>query len=336
MYDDEAPNPITSNRSKYYKVAKFPTRNIKTPIVLVYGGSDSLVDINVMLKELPRHTVAKEIPHYEHLDFLWAQSVDVLVFPHVFEALEKHAGTASGTLEGQKERRLRSPGRYRGLLPDSSVPGPRDDDAGDESATAPASLRSKSSRLSKRTSHSRRPMSREGKLTEEGPSLQSSPDSSPSGVPPPSYTVHTEEKPSPIRSRIMSPPPTFRAPTPFSPSSIGGSQLTGQTSTTRPEGWWSSSDELANTELTQPLSPRRRASFTSNGSTASHAGRVGAKGITIGAGTAVTGVVEGEGRGEGSGTGSASGKTSGRSTDGKDDSKPRRPNVLRKKRYTVA
>lgn len=38
MYDDEAPNPITSNRSKYYKVAKFPTKNIKTPIVLVYGG----------------------------------------------------------------------------------------------------------------------------------------------------------------------------------------------------------------------------------------------------------------------------------------------------------
>jgi hypothetical protein len=78
MYDDEAPNPITSNRSKYYKVAKFPTKNIKTPIVLVYGGSDSLVDIKVMLKELPAHTIAKEIPHYEHLDFLWAESVHTL------------------------------------------------------------------------------------------------------------------------------------------------------------------------------------------------------------------------------------------------------------------
>jgi lysosomal acid lipase/cholesteryl ester hydrolase len=62
MYDDEAPNPIISNRSKYYKVAKFPTKNIKTPITLVYGGSDSLVDIKVMLKELPAHTIAKEIP----------------------------------------------------------------------------------------------------------------------------------------------------------------------------------------------------------------------------------------------------------------------------------
>jgi lysosomal acid lipase/cholesteryl ester hydrolase len=336
MYDDESPSPITSNRSKYYKVAKFPTRNIKTPIVLVYGGSDSLVDINVMLRELPRHTVAKEIPHYEHLDFLWAQSVDVLVFPHVFEALEKHAGTASIALEGQKDRRWRSPGRYGGLLADLGVvPGPADgDDAGDESETAPASLRSKSSRLSKRASHSRRPMSREGKLTEQGPSLQSTPESTSNAAPPPSYSVHTEEKPSPIRSRIMSPPPTFRAPTPFSPSSIGGSQLTGQTSTSRPEGWWSSSDELTNTPATQPLSPRRRASFCSDGSTASHSGRVGAKGITIGAGTAVSGIVLGEGRGEGSGAGSGSG--SGKNSGKSDDSKPRRPNVLRKKRYTMA
>ncbi|OCL04390.1 alpha/beta-hydrolase, partial [Glonium stellatum] len=96
MYDDEAPLAIT-NRNKYYKIAKFPTRNIKTPIVLVYGGSDSLVDISVMLKELPRHTQAKEIPHYEHLDFLWASTVDELVFPHVFDALDEYAGSDAGS-----------------------------------------------------------------------------------------------------------------------------------------------------------------------------------------------------------------------------------------------
>lgn len=89
MYDDDVQAPLSlGSVSKYTKVAKFPTRNIKTPIVLVYGGSDSLVDINVMLKELPRHTVATEIPHYEHLDFLWAREVDTLVFPHVLDALE--------------------------------------------------------------------------------------------------------------------------------------------------------------------------------------------------------------------------------------------------------
>ena len=93
MYDDDVQAPLSLVASdRYYKVAKFPTRNIKTPIVLVYGGSDSLVDIKVMLKELPRHTVAKEIPHFEHLDFLWAQDVDTLVFPYVFASLEEYAG----------------------------------------------------------------------------------------------------------------------------------------------------------------------------------------------------------------------------------------------------
>lgn len=92
MYDDDASNAFSIGASnRYYKVAKFPTRNIKTPVVLLYGGSDSLVDIKVMLKELPRHTTAKEIPHFEHLDFLWAQDVDQLVFPHVFDALAYYA-----------------------------------------------------------------------------------------------------------------------------------------------------------------------------------------------------------------------------------------------------
>jgi lysosomal acid lipase/cholesteryl ester hydrolase len=93
MYDDEVQPPLSLGAAdRYYKVAKFPTRNIKTPIVLVYGGSDSLVDIKVMMKQLPRHTVAKEIPHFEHLDFLWAHEVHTLVFPHVFSALEEYAG----------------------------------------------------------------------------------------------------------------------------------------------------------------------------------------------------------------------------------------------------
>ncbi|MCJ1455358.1 cholesterol esterase [Mycoblastus sanguinarius] len=93
MYDDDVQAPLSLGASdRYYKVAKFPTRNIKTPIVLVYGGSDSLIDIKVMLRELPKHTVAKEVPHFEHLDFLWAQEVDTLVFPHVFEALTAYAG----------------------------------------------------------------------------------------------------------------------------------------------------------------------------------------------------------------------------------------------------
>ncbi|KFA80997.1 hypothetical protein S40288_00764 [Stachybotrys chartarum IBT 40288] len=89
MYDDDVHQPMSvSTSTRYSKVAKYPTRNIKTPVVLVYGGSDSLVDIKAMLRELPPQTVATEIPHYEHLDFLWARDVDLQVFQHVFDALD--------------------------------------------------------------------------------------------------------------------------------------------------------------------------------------------------------------------------------------------------------
>ena len=98
MFDDEVQGPFQfSDARRYYKVPKFPTRNIKTPVVLVYGGSDSLVDIDVMLHELPSHTSAQCIPQYEHLDFLWASDVDRHVFPHVFDALDFHARPIEGS-----------------------------------------------------------------------------------------------------------------------------------------------------------------------------------------------------------------------------------------------
>ncbi|KAF3907783.1 hypothetical protein ABW21_db0201813 [Orbilia brochopaga] len=93
MYDDDLQLSMGWGYGRsFYKVARFPTRNISAPVVLVYGGSDSLVDIEVMLRELPRHTVAKKIPHYEHLDFLWGEENDRLVIPHVLEALETYSG----------------------------------------------------------------------------------------------------------------------------------------------------------------------------------------------------------------------------------------------------
>jgi lysosomal acid lipase/cholesteryl ester hydrolase len=52
MFDDEASGSVFGNASQFYKVAKFPTKNIHTPIALIYGGIDSLVEY------LPSHTVA--------------------------------------------------------------------------------------------------------------------------------------------------------------------------------------------------------------------------------------------------------------------------------------
>ncbi|TLS22365.1 uncharacterized protein PpBr36_09822 [Pyricularia pennisetigena] len=109
MYDDDVQQPLSlSTSSKFTKVAKYPTRNIKTPIVLIYGGSDSLVDIKVMLRQLPPQTVATEIPRYEHIDFLWARDVDAQVFRHVFDALDSFTGAEHTKEEYNRYRTARS------------------------------------------------------------------------------------------------------------------------------------------------------------------------------------------------------------------------------------
>lgn len=96
MYDDDVQAlAVTrpSNRSSgvsSYQPARFPTRNIVTPIVLLYGDCDSLVDINQMLHELPAHTTSIRLRGYEHLDVIWGKDVDEDVIPHVVEALRSH------------------------------------------------------------------------------------------------------------------------------------------------------------------------------------------------------------------------------------------------------
>ena len=66
MYDDDNLEVFvpqrngthTSSGPTAYCPARFPTKNISSPIVLLYGDSDSLVDINLMLKELPANSTA--------------------------------------------------------------------------------------------------------------------------------------------------------------------------------------------------------------------------------------------------------------------------------------
>ncbi|KAF8893876.1 triacylglycerol lipase [Infundibulicybe gibba] len=104
MYDDDVMSPITRTSVSSYRPARFPTRNIVTPIVLLYGDRDSLVDIDTMLSQLPDHTIAKRLHTYEHLDVLWGQNVDKDVIPEVLTALAQHSDdkethAATGGLE---------------------------------------------------------------------------------------------------------------------------------------------------------------------------------------------------------------------------------------------
>ncbi|KIJ65837.1 hypothetical protein HYDPIDRAFT_76439, partial [Hydnomerulius pinastri MD-312] len=90
MYDDDI-SAFSSFHSPHsgrsYRPARFPTRNIVTPIILLYGDSDSLVDIVPMLAELPDHTTVTRLRGYEHLDILWGGNVHQDVIPEVVNAL---------------------------------------------------------------------------------------------------------------------------------------------------------------------------------------------------------------------------------------------------------
>ncbi|KIM45191.1 hypothetical protein M413DRAFT_24436 [Hebeloma cylindrosporum] len=88
MYDDDVLSPVVRTSVSSYRPARFPTRNIITPIVLLYGDSDSLVHIETMLAQLPDHTIAKPLHTYEHLDILWGKDVDKDVIPEVLQSLQ--------------------------------------------------------------------------------------------------------------------------------------------------------------------------------------------------------------------------------------------------------
>lgn len=89
MYDDDILSPVTRTSVSSYRPARFPTRNIVAPTVLLYGDQDSLVDIEVMMSQLPPHTIAKRLHTYEHLDILWGKDVDKDVIPEVIQTLQR-------------------------------------------------------------------------------------------------------------------------------------------------------------------------------------------------------------------------------------------------------
>jgi lysosomal acid lipase/cholesteryl ester hydrolase len=248
MYDDEVQGPWSvSDGARFYKVPRFPTRNIKTPIVILYGGSDSLVDMKIMLKELPKHTITKEIPHYEHLDFLWAHDVQKEVFPYVFQALDKYAGPKeSGGQPSVLDMETKTYAEITAASPS------------DEYDTSSSALRK--------------------------------------------YTENTNAKENNPTLNLSSP-------------TASASHKTNQSSTSRPEGWWSS-DEVPETEPSTPItitSPAKENAHL-NIEDADHKVRrsgsrnsfesFGERGITFGKARVVGGVNRDDAIGAGTGSGS--------------------------------
>ncbi|KAF9476355.1 triacylglycerol lipase [Pholiota conissans] len=99
MYDDDVLSPVVRTSVSSYRPARFPTRNIVTPIFLLYGDHDSLVHIETMLAQLPQHTTSKALHTYEHLDILWGKDVDKDVIPEVLRVLKKYNYTMDDSID---------------------------------------------------------------------------------------------------------------------------------------------------------------------------------------------------------------------------------------------
>ncbi|KAJ9076164.1 cholesterol esterase [Entomophthora muscae] len=87
FYDDISPsvfNPIPAHIALGY-----PTRQITCPIAVFYGGSDTLTEITRLFSLLPQPVYSKEVSHYEHLDFLWADDIHREVYNHLVPLLSK-------------------------------------------------------------------------------------------------------------------------------------------------------------------------------------------------------------------------------------------------------
>lgn len=65
----------------------YPLNQIKTPLVLFEGTSDSLQDVS--LKHLPGLVGRHCVLGYEHLDFMWAADVNEKVWPRIVDYLNQ-------------------------------------------------------------------------------------------------------------------------------------------------------------------------------------------------------------------------------------------------------
>ncbi len=70
------------------RVAPFPTRNIKTPMLLIYGQSDMLIDMDKLCAQITSPLEVIGIPTYEHMDTLWARDVESAVFDKIIKRLK--------------------------------------------------------------------------------------------------------------------------------------------------------------------------------------------------------------------------------------------------------
>lgn len=71
----------------------YPLHQVTTPLALFEGTADSLTDPS--LKNLPAVSTRVTVAEYEHLDFMWGESLNRKVWPHIVKLLNGAQGCRS-------------------------------------------------------------------------------------------------------------------------------------------------------------------------------------------------------------------------------------------------
>ncbi len=87
MYDEGSPTQFGED----HVVPRYTLDAISTKIALFLGGRDTLVDNSYTRSHLTSSIVhVTEIPEYEHLDYLWANDVDNIVYPAIIDLISQY------------------------------------------------------------------------------------------------------------------------------------------------------------------------------------------------------------------------------------------------------
>ncbi|KAJ3312791.1 hypothetical protein HDV04_002756 [Boothiomyces sp. JEL0838] len=90
MYND-SPAVMPAMQKQGYKVPTYPTSQIQTPIAIFHGGKDTLPDIRYILKNINEPVFCLNVQEYEHLQFLWGEGQEKVVFPAILGLLSEYS-----------------------------------------------------------------------------------------------------------------------------------------------------------------------------------------------------------------------------------------------------
>jgi lysosomal acid lipase/cholesteryl ester hydrolase len=84
-YSNSTRSSNSSGPGQVYDVS-----GITTPVALIHGASDELVDAESLIQQLKTCVMHKKIAKFEHLELVWADSAHIEIFPSILELLQAY------------------------------------------------------------------------------------------------------------------------------------------------------------------------------------------------------------------------------------------------------